>query len=169
MGPLAQLRIVFVTSMTFLFYINVINDGVIYQPQRPGVHNETWFCSVEIGDIAQILTFNNGRNKDQHLSSARTNRFSASCHAWFCHDSEVKKIHKAICFISSFEKDFHNMSCDIFLRKVNIWNVNGARATLFIFDTRTGVLGKVSKFLRQKMSRPEGDWNPQSSDSCRML
>ena len=27
--------------------------------------------------------------------------------------------------------------------KVNIWNVNCARATSFIFDTRTGVLGKV--------------------------
>ena len=30
-------------------------------------------------------------------------------------------------------------------------------------------LGKVSKFLRQKMSRPEGDSNLQPSDSCRML
>ena len=35
--------------------------------------------------------------------------------------------------------------------KVNIWNVNCARATAFIFDTRTGVLGKVSNFLRQKI------------------
>ena len=56
-----------------------------------------------------------------------------------------------------------------FLCKVNIWYVNCARATAFIFDTRTGVLVKVSKFLRQKMSRPEGDSNPQPSDSCRML
>ena len=56
-----------------------------------------------------------------------------------------------------------------FLNKVNIWNVNCARATAFIFDTRTGVLVKVSKFLRQKMSRPERDSKPQSSDSCRML
>ena len=45
--------------------------------------------------------------------------------------------------------------------KVNIWYVNCARATAFIFDTRMGVLVKVSKFLRQKMSRPEGDSNPQ--------
>ena len=44
--------------------------------------------------------------------------------------------------------------------KINIWNVNCARATTFIFDTRTGVLVKVSKFLRQNMSRPEGDLNP---------
>ena len=29
---------------------------------------------------------------------------------------------------------------DIFLSKVNIWNVNCARATAFIFDTRTGDL-----------------------------
>ena len=43
------------------------------------------------------------------------------------------------------------------------------RATAFIFDTRTDVLVKVSKFLRQKMSRPEADSNPQPSDSCRML
>ena len=28
---------------------------------------------------------------------------------------------------------------------------------------------KLSKFLRQKMCRPEGDSNPQPSDSCRML
>ena len=43
-----------------------------------------------------------------------------------------------------------------FLSKANIWNVNCVRATALIFDTRTGVLVKVSKFLRQKMSRPEG-------------
>ena len=56
-----------------------------------------------------------------------------------------------------------------FLGKVYIWYVNCARATAFIFDTRTDVLVKVSKFLRQKMSRPERDSNPQPSDSCRML
>ena len=37
------------------------------------------------------------------------------------------------------------------------------------FLTRMGVLVKVSKFLRQKMSRPEGDSNPQSLNSCQML
>ena len=47
--------------------------------------------------------------------------------------------------------------CRYFLSKVNIWNANFVRATAFIFDTRTGVLVKVSKFLRHKMSRPEGD------------
>ena len=56
-----------------------------------------------------------------------------------------------------------------FLSEVNIWNVNCARATAFIFDKGTGVLGKVSKFLRQKISRPEGDSNLQPSDWCRML
>ena len=56
-----------------------------------------------------------------------------------------------------------------FWSKVKICNVNCARATAFIFDTRTGVLLKVSKFLRQKMYRPEGGSNPQPSDSCRML
>ena len=56
-----------------------------------------------------------------------------------------------------------------FWNKGKIWNVNCARATTFIFDTRTGVLVKVSKFLWQKMSQPEGDSNPQPSDSCRML
>ena len=44
-----------------------------------------------------------------------------------------------------------------FLSKVNICNVNFARATAFNFDTRTGVLVKVSIFFRQKLSRPEGD------------
>ena len=46
-----------------------------------------------------------------------------------------------------------------FRSKVNIWNVNCARATAFIFDTRKCILWKVSKFLRQKNSRPEGDSN----------
>ena len=44
--------------------------------------------------------------------------------------------------------------------KVNIWNVNCVRATAFIFDTQTDVLEQVSKFLRQKLSLPEGDSNP---------
>ena len=56
-----------------------------------------------------------------------------------------------------------------FWSEFNIWTVNCARATAFIFDTRTDVLVKVSKFLRQKMSRPVRDSNPQTSDSCRML
>ena len=56
-----------------------------------------------------------------------------------------------------------------FLNKVKIWNVFCAQATAFIFDTRTGVLVKVSTFLRQKIPRPEGDSNSQSWDSCRML
>ena len=47
-----------------------------------------------------------------------------------------------------------------FLSKVKIWNVNCAQATAFIFNTRTGVLVKVSKFLRQKMYRPGVDANP---------
>ena len=37
-----------------------------------------------------------------------------------------------------------------FWSKVNIWNANCARATAFIFDTRTGVLAKVSKFWDRK-------------------
>ena len=61
------------------------------------------------------------------------------------------------------------ISITYFWSKVNIWYVNCARATSVIFDTRTGVIVKVSKFLRQKISRPEGDSNPQPSDSCRML
>ena len=40
---------------------------------------------------------------------------------------------------------------DILLCKVNIWTVDCAWATAFIFDTRTDVLLKVSKFLRQKI------------------
>ena len=37
------------------------------------------------------------------------------------------------------------------------------------FLTHERVFVKVSKFLRQKMSRPEGDLNTQSSDSFQML
>ena len=51
-----------------------------------------------------------------------------------------------------------------FWSKVNIWNVNCVRATAFIFNTRTVVLGKVSKFLRRKTARPDGVSNPQPSD-----
>ena len=39
------------------------------------------------------------------------------------------------------------IATECFWSKVNIWNVNCARATAFIFDTRTGVLVKVSKFF----------------------
>ena len=42
-----------------------------------------------------------------------------------------------------------------FWSKVNIWNVDCGRTTAFIFDTWTGILVKVSKFLRQKISWPE--------------
>ena len=74
---------------------------------------------------------------------------------------------------NAFKRFFKNASlitwAYIYWSKVNIWNVNCARATAFIFDTRMGVLVKVSTFLRQKISRPEGDSNPQHSDSCRML
>ena len=54
----------------------------------------------------------------------------------------------------------HSASISYFWSKVNIWNVNCAWATAFIFDTRTDVLVKVSKLLRQKMYQPEGDSNP---------
>ena len=46
-----------------------------------------------------------------------------------------------------------------FWSKVNIWNANCARATAFIFDSRTDVLVKVSKISRQKMLRSDGDAN----------
>ena len=38
-----------------------------------------------------------------------------------------------------------------FWSKVNIWHVNCAWATAFIFNTQGDILVKVSKFLRQKM------------------
>ena len=57
------------------------------------------------------------------------------------------------------------MKLYIFWSKVSIWNVNYARAAAFNFDTRTDVL---VKFLRQKMSRPQGDSYPKPSGSCRM-
>ena len=41
------------------------------------------------------------------------------------------------------------------LSKFNIWTVNCAWATAYIFDTRTDVFVLVSKFFRQNMSRPE--------------
>ena len=41
-----------------------------------------------------------------------------------------------------------------------MWNVNCARATAFIFDTRTGVLEKVSKFWDRKCLDLRGTRNP---------
>ena len=58
---------------------------------------------------------------------------------------------------------------DIFVCKVNIWNATCALATTFIFNLQMDVLVKVSKLLRHKISRPEGDLNTQPSDSCQML
>ena len=56
--------------------------------------------------------------------------------------------------------NYTGTQCWYFLSKANIWIVYCARATAFIFDTPTDVLVKVSKFLRQKMSRPEGARTP---------
>ena len=42
-----------------------------------------------------------------------------------------------------------------FWSNVKMWNVNCTRATWFFFGTPTGVLVKVSKFLRQKMFRTD--------------
>ena len=53
----------------------------------------------------------------------------------------------------------HSLFCNIYIwSKNNLWNVNCTLATTFIFDSRTDLLVKVSKFIRQKMSRPEGTW-----------
>ena len=57
-----------------------------------------------------------------------------------------------------------SLGVKIFLSKVNIWNVYCARVTAFIFDTRTYVLVKVSKCLRQKMSRPESSGQAEIGD-----
>ena len=59
------------------------------------------------------------------------------------------------------------MYATYFWSEVYIWNVNCARATASVFDSRTDVHVKVSKFLRQKMSRPEEDSSPQPSFSYR--
>ena len=47
-----------------------------------------------------------------------------------------------------------------FWSELNNSKLNCARATAFIFDTRTDVLLKVSTFLRQKMSRSGENSNP---------
>ena len=46
-----------------------------------------------------------------------------------------------------------------FRSQVNIWNLDWARASAFVFDTKTDVFVKVPKFLMHKMSRPEGNSN----------
>ena len=56
----------------------------------------------------------------------------------------------------------------VYIYKVNIWNVNCAQASAFIFDSRTDVLRKVPKFWRQKMSRHQRDSSSQTANSCRI-
>ena len=46
----------------------------------------------------------------------------------------------------------HTEGINISKYEVNMWNVNCARATPFIFGSRTDVLVEVSIFLRQRMS-----------------
>ena len=46
-----------------------------------------------------------------------------------------------------------------FLSKVNIWNVNCARATESLSTHERAVLGKCQSFWDRKMSRPEGESN----------
>ena len=48
----------------------------------------------------------------------------------------------------------------LFWSKVNIWNVNYARVTTFIFDIRTDVSVKVSTFLRLKYLDLRGTRTP---------
>ena len=55
-----------------------------------------------------------------------------------------------------------------FCDKVNIWNVNCAWVTAFIFDSRTDAFVKGAEDF-EKMSRLQGDLNPQPSDSRRIL
>ena len=78
----------------------------------------------------------------------------------------VKNATDMIRYFSPASESIRNM---YFWSKFNIWNINCARATALIFDTRIDVLVKVSKFLSQKMPRPEADSSPQPLDSCRML
>ena len=49
---------------------------------------------------------------------------------------------------------------NMFWSKIDIWNANCPRETAFISARKDVVLVKVSKLLRQNMSRPEGDSNP---------
>ena len=89
------------------------------------------------------------------------------CLLWYqcvyskCQDEKVSRnVLELYLYIKSY-MPFSN-KCFYFWSKVDIWNVNCALATALIFDTRTDVLVKVSKFLRQKMSRPERDSIPST-------
>ena len=75
-------------------------------------------------------------------------------------------LHCVVSIISPFPGDVF----DIFEVKLTfeMLTVRGQQHS-FSTHERVFVLVKVSKLLRQKMSRPEGDSNPQPSDSCRML
>ena len=78
----------------------------------------------------------------------------------FCYIKQlVRTCYSLTIFTMIYNTIFNGCLLILLLSKVNIWNVNYARAITLIFDTRTDALLKVSKFLRQKMSRPQGDSN----------
>ena len=109
---------------------------------------------------SKFYQWHKNKNNETHTHENKTGNMQ-----W--HGTTINRVSCKIWFINTLSDMIIHMQ--YFLSKVSIWNVNCARATAFIFDTRTGVPVKVSKFLRQKMSRPEGGSNPQPSDSYRML
>ena len=62
-----------------------------------------------------------------------------------------------------------NKGLTYLLSKVNIRFVDCVWATAFISDTTLGSSCESVEVWRQKISRPEGDSNPKTSDSCRMI
>ena len=74
------------------------------------------------------------------------------------------------CISSVLDQYFHLMAWAMYIyiyfwSKVNIWNFNCARATAFIFDTRTGVPVKVSEFWYRKCLDLRGTRTPKLSDA----
>ena len=67
-----------------------------------------------------------------------------SGHGLFSFSVPIPYLNQCWCFSNLTLRNKYSVYI-YFWSKVNIWNVNCARATAFIFDTRTGVLGKVSK------------------------
>ena len=121
-----------------------------------------WLYGVSFIVKSLKIVFNNidGLLQERRNSSALaielrlSYNYPSICHSEICQPLE----HFMNRYVSVYWKFIS--TCDIvryFCSKVNTWNVNCA----FIYDSRTGVLVKVSKFFRQK-NVSTWDSNPQS-------
>ena len=75
-----------------------------------------------------------------------------------------------IWYIAFYIQHYYNRQISsISVCNAHMWNVNFARATAFIYDSRTDVPEKVSEFFETQNVSTFGGLEPESLDPCWML